>query len=397
VTVVRAALGHIVNDAALRRYGAALALSNTLTAVYWLEGQRFAKFVDARSVPVCWPFLNACAEWRFSDPLAVIGSLVLLFALGILGAVLFLRPATASVGYWTLAVTTAFKTFLLLHDYRLIMNQHYMATAAVLVFLVWPAAKQALPYLIASFYFWAGLLKLNPEWFSGAALYGRHPLGMPASLIPWACAYVVFLELIVVWGLVSKRRWFFWGAFAQVILFHISSFWVVGYFYPLLMFLILTIFPLTRLSAAPQVKTIARSTVVLLLGFSLLQIVPRLIPGDESVTGEGRMLALNMFDAPLECTATLARRVNDQVQAPRRFRPPFLQPRIECDPIVYVQFARSLCRVDRSIRGFDDVDLVLSTRKRGAPEAVEVLDIRAFCQAPPNYSAWRRNDWISIR
>ena len=62
-----------------------------------------------------------------------------------------------------------------------------------------------------------------------------------------ACAYVIVLELVVSWGLLARRAWIFWAAFAQFLLFHALSWQVVGFFYPLLMFAILTIFPVSRL------------------------------------------------------------------------------------------------------------------------------------------------------
>src|SRR5438552_19020302 len=62
-----------------------------------------------------------------------------------------------------------------------------------------------------------------------------------------ACVYVIVLELGVAWGLLAKRAWIFWTSFAQFLVFHALSWQVVGFFYPLLMFAILTVFLLSRL------------------------------------------------------------------------------------------------------------------------------------------------------
>jgi hypothetical protein len=98
----------------------------------------------------------------------------------------------------------------------------------------------------ALFYFWAGTLKVNWEWISGAALY--RPLWFFTGRgVIVACAYVVLMELFVSWGLLARRSWIFWSAVAQLALFHVMSWAVVDFFYPILMFLLLSIVVLDRL------------------------------------------------------------------------------------------------------------------------------------------------------
>ncbi len=75
--------------------------------------------------------------------------------------------------------------------------------------------------------------------------YGRHPLGLPSAWLPAACVCVIFLALIGVWGVLARHTRIFRGSFVQLLLFHISSFWV-GYFCPVLTFLILSSFVLDR-------------------------------------------------------------------------------------------------------------------------------------------------------
>src|SRR6267142_2687052 len=100
--------------------------------------------------------------------------------------------------------------------------------------------------LVTLFYFWAGTLKLNWEWVSGAGLYSpMWPFSGMGVVV--ACVYVIVLELGVTWGLLARRAWIFWTALAQFLVFHALSWQVVGFFYPLLMFAILAIFPLRRL------------------------------------------------------------------------------------------------------------------------------------------------------
>ena len=162
------------------------------------------------------------------------------------------------------------------------------------------------------FYFWAGTLKLNWEWVSGGALY--RPLWLlTGPAVVAACAYVVVLELVIVWGLLSRRSWIFWSSLAQVLLFHVMSFAVVGWFYPLLMFALLAIFPLARCipGAPPEPASASASSGGACRGrrsrwrsrFSLVQLTTHLYPGDTAITGEGRLFALHMFDARVVCEA----------------------------------------------------------------------------------------------
>jgi len=73
------------------------------------------------------------------------------------------------------------------------------------------------------------------------------------------CVYVIVLELGVTWGLLARRAWIFWTALAQFLVFHALSWQVVGFFYPLLMFAILAIFPLSRL-VEPRTRLTACSS-----------------------------------------------------------------------------------------------------------------------------------------
>jgi len=180
---------------------------------------------------------------------------------------LFSKRKLAPVAWCALLVLNLLKSLILFQDYRLRLNQHYMTYWVTLAFLFVPYKRRAISYLVASFYFWAGTLKFTPDWFSGAALFGRAPLGVPQSLIPASCIYVVFLELVVTFGLLIRNRWIFWCALIQFIAFHIASWPIVQFFYPTLMLSILTIFPLARYIADPAKPEAKRPLGVDLRGF----------------------------------------------------------------------------------------------------------------------------------
>jgi hypothetical protein len=405
MAVVRRQIQEIAADPVLRWYGAALALVNALTAVHWTLVEPVRLILSPALAPICWPFLSNCALWRL-DQAAVQPLIGVLFIGAVVNAALFLRRSVAAA-WWALLALSALKAVLLFQDFRLILNQHYMAYWVTLPFLFLPGKRRALRYLIVLFYLWAGTLKLNPEWVSGLALYGRRPLNVPPALIPTSCVYVIALELGVVFGLFSKRGWVFWAALGQLVLFHIASFWVVGFFYPILMFLLLSLFPLARYLSGPICGATDgggpiglrpwlprgehRATYLLLGAFCAAQVAPFAFPGDPSITGEGRLFTLHMFDAPVECRATARLHTASQQARIIALRTPFLTPRISCDPIVYFSLAQDYCR---DLGPGLDIDLTLESRKPDQPSFRTVVSIPSFCAIKPTYTIWRHNRWI---
>jgi hypothetical protein len=309
-------------------------------------------------------------------------------------------PETVRIGYWLLSALSLAKYGIVLLDFRLTLNHHYMALWVLALFLAVPTKRQTIPVLIALFYLWAGLLKVAPgsEWTTGAAFYGRRPLGMPASWIPAACRYVVLLELAGSMLLLARSSGLFWLTLAQFALFHISSFWVVGFYYPVLMFLLLAILPLRHyFGVAPVVgagRIVASVAVVVL--FSLCQVVPRMLPGDSALTGEGRIFALNMFDAPVQCRAWLRPVRSDSHIETVLLRGRFLNTRLWCDPIVYLSLAKSKCKEIAGRNNDQDFQLVLESKRTSELNYHRVVDITNFCADSPRYSIWGHNHWIRI-
>ena len=306
--------------------------------------------------------------------------------------------------YAALIILELVKIAIIVQDYRLRLNQHYMAFFVALAFLLFPAKRRVLQYLIVLFYFWAGTLKLNREWLTGAALYRQEFLWLPQALIPAACAYVVVLETILSFGLLARRAWIFWATLGQLALFHAMSWPIVGSFYPSLMFCLIAIFPLSRLWPVgadwPSFASIERglelrSTYALLATFSLLQLVPYAFPGDSAITGEGRLFALHMFDARVACEAHLtlhdAQGGTQLVQITTDRGP----VRSRCDPLVHFNVARAFCREGAASGGWTDLDLFLQSRRATEPTLRPVIQIERFCAANPSYDVWRPNPWIT--
>ena len=398
----RAQIAEIERDEALRWYGVAMALLHVVTYLYWVD-QRIVTFVNAQAEPICWPLLPACENVRVLSAAGVALLLRAYFAAAIGTGLLFAFRRLVPWAYAGLVLVNGLKLAVMLLDYRLRMNQHYMGFFATFAYLLVPGKRDALRVLVTLFYFWAGTLKLNWEWVSGAGLYRpMWPLSGAGVIV--ACVYVVVLELGVAWGLLAQRAWIFWAAFAQFLVFHALSWQVVGFFYPLLMFAILAIFPLSRLVAPrdPPEGLLAAlykgrevwSVYALAALFSVLQLIPYAFPGDRALTGQGRLYALHMFDARATCVGWADLHNVDGTTTRRDLRLP-LDTRIACDPIVYFNRARNLCRQrDAGRAAFEDLDLFLSARRSSESEMKRVIDTKDFCTKRERYDPFRHNAWI---
>ncbi len=392
----------IAADPALRVYGAVLGFVHVLTFVFWRGDAPLQGVLPVGATPICWPFFEDCHRFRFLTPAGVDVILGGYLLLALAAIALFARRSAAAWAYACLLCLEVIKGLIIVQDYRLRMNQHYMAFFVALVFLVFPAKRRLLQYLIVLFYFWAGTLKLNRDWLSGEMFNFGRVLWLPGWLVPVACAYVVVLESVLVFVLLSRRRWLFWAMLGQLLLFHVMSYPVVGFYYPSLMCALLSIFLLSRVVGSeadrPRLATFwtgreSLSAYVLLTGFSVLQLVPHLFPGDSAITGEGRLFALHMFDARVTCEAHVT--LHDGQGGARRVRiVPLTPSRIHCDPIVYLSVARALCRQGVEQQRWTDLDLSLRSRRASESILRPVVQLDKFCLRNVQYDVWRPNDWI---
>jgi len=402
VGFLRSQIAEIERDDALRWYGVAMAFLHVVTYLYWVD-QRIVAFIHAQAEPICWPLVPECEKVRVLSAAGVALLLRAYFAAAIGTGLLFASRRLVSWAYAGLVLVNVLKLAVMLLDYRLRMNQHYMGFFATFAYLLVPGKRDALRVLVTLSYFWAGTLKLNWEWVSGAGLY-RPMWPFSGAGVAIACVYVIVLELGVTWGLLAKRARVFWTALGQFLVFHALSWQVVGFFYPLLMFAILAIFPLSRLVEPrdpPEGLLVAlwkgrglRSVYALAALFSLLQLVPYAFPGDRTLTGQGRLYALHMFDARATCVGWADLHNADGTTTRRDLKLP-LDTRVACDPIVYFNRARNLCRQrDAGRVAFEDLDLFLSARRSSDGEMKRVIATTGFCAKGERYDPFRHNAWI---
>jgi hypothetical protein len=172
----------------------------------------------------------------------------------------------------------------------------------------------------------------------------------------------------------------------------------------MLMFALLAIYPLARLFPDAQARRshllhrfirgdAPAATYAFVAALCLLQGVPRLFPGDSALTGEGRMFAIHMFDAAIECDPyVMLRRLGGTLE--RKSIDRALPERIRCDPIVLFNRGRALCRSPERGTEFSDFDLYLNARKASDSALRPIIALQGFCETAPTYDLWRHNWWI---
>jgi hypothetical protein len=402
VGFLRAQIAEIERDDALRWYGVAMAFLHVVTYLYWVD-QRIVMFVNAQAEPICWPLLPACENVRVLSAGGVALLLRAYFAAAIGTGLLFAFRRFVPWAYSGLVLVNGLKLAVMLLDYRLRMNQHYMGFFATFAYLLVPGKRDALRVLITLFYFWAGMLKLNWEWISGAGLY-RPMWPFSGAGVIVACVYVIVLELGVAWGLLAKRAWIFWARSRSSLVLPRAVVAGRGVLLPAAHVRDPAIFPLSRLVAPrdPPEGLLAaffrgrevRSVYARATFFSVLQLIPYAFPGDRALTGQGRLYALHMFDARATCVGWADLHNVDGTTTRRDLKLP-LDTRIACDPIVYFNRARNLCRQrDAGRAAFTDLDLVLSARRSSESELRRVIDTKGFCAKRERYDPFRHNAWI---
>ncbi len=393
----------ITNDLSLRILGFSLSLIHLHT--WWnifinKDGQILKETTEKI---ICWGFFENCESTRlwiiqYFDAISFLYGLI-----SIVAAVLFLQRRSIAFGYVGLIVLTLYKLAIYFQDFMFMGNYHYMPFWLSFVYLFFPQKSLLCRYTVVTFYLAAGLLKTNLEWFSGWAIPDSwiNPNSPVAwlknnGLLPISCVYVYLLETILSFGLLSKSKWIFWLTFLQFCLFHIMSYWIVGSYYPITMFLILFFIPIHFFqSQKNHVALINKTSLAVLFLFFVMQSVPLLNKGDTSLTGEGRAFALNMFDSLTVCDSkaivSFSYKKYEVSTLPSDI---YTLVRKQCDPFVYFQKAQKFCPHLKLKIGFQKISLYLNSRRTSDAMFQQILSIDNVCDPSLEYSHFGFNDWI---
>jgi hypothetical protein len=395
-------IDELLTDRALRVFGGSLLLTQLFTFLFWIvmgaENGSLIDVLGGRADPICWPYFEKCDVFRdlLNWPPVIWRVLFTIWcAIAMGGAALFFWPISETgaqerqrieVAWWILLITQLFKWLVLSLDYRMMGNYHYMPFIISFAYLFFTHRRLLLPLLIIGFYVSAGSLKINYEWLSGGALY--RDTFLDGIWLQLACAYVVFLELIFIWGLVSKRNWLRWATLLQLTIFHAFSWQVVGFFYPMIMACLLSLFPLIWLRPQGEESghgerlltgRLPRAHLTAITMYAIAQFLPHIYGGDPALTSEGRLWSLNMFDSKSRCSLLAIARHHDGTSIDMTHFRRELGVRVHCDPIVYMNDMRRLCRLNRGNPNFVDVDFYLNSRRATDSHYTRIIAAKNLC------------------
>ncbi|MEN0058268.1 MAG: hypothetical protein AAGB31_05500 [Bdellovibrio sp.] len=387
-------LREIQNSRILRWYGAALACTHILSFIFWTRGGGANKLssVYESAFQFCWPWFESCRFFSSQSPVFFNAYMAVYFGVSLGCFFLFFYKPGVRGAWWLLFISSMMKAMLSMQDYRFMGNYHYMVYWVMVTYLFIPQKKTTISLLIGLFYFFAGTLKFNAEWLTGLALV--KPLEfLPQKLLEWAYAYAVCLEILVIWGLFSRKRLVVAAVLLQLVLFHALSYFVVGYFYPSIMACLVSIFILrlgeprefsVETESVLPIRTSARA----LLGvFLLCQMVPLFFKGDSALTSQGRMFSLNMLDATSKCQTGVYLRYKDRVVETSRPPSPVVV-RTQCDPLVIFEEARLLCREHGQDKDFLDLDISLVSVRSSGSSYQTLFSYRDFCSRKLRLTWW---------
>lgn len=374
----------IQNSKALQLYGAALSLVHTFTFFFWMgTNYKSLKFLFTERIPICWSIFQNCQSFRPFWAQWIDAIFSVYFLTSIACVLLFIVFKKIRLAYILLILLNVLKYSVLLQDYNLMGNYHYMAFISSLFYLLIPNKLFFGKLIIIGFYLSSGILKISPEWLSGNTISSSF---LDGKLLEWACAYVVVLQLIQTPLLLSRNKISYYLVLLQLVIFHTFSISIVGYFFPIVMFLLLSIFFLERnnLSSPVLVKKNILGLIAL-LAFTIAQLIPLYFFRKSSLTGEGRILSVNLFDAKTSCDNRINLKYTN-AQFIHSLESQSKASRLHCDPQIFYWTLKDLCKKQSSEENFRDLDFVLYSKKSTDQDWSIIFQATDFCSRTPKMS-----------
>ena len=264
--------------------------------------------------------------------------------------------------------------------------------------LIFSIILLALPYKIfflrlgfVFLYFLAATIKLDEGWVLGtyfSSLQTGLPI-FPDIATPFITNFVIFMQIIGTWFLLSSNKLLQRGAVVYFLTFHLYSGLIVHYRYllstiPLLMILF---GPAFRPSPVPR----DRRSIVAWFFFLLLlcwQLFPYTIEGDHRMTQEGNRIGLFMFEANHQCLSQA--QVHYKNGSIADLRRETVSSRSRCD------LYKSWFRINQLCKRNDQIESVawqFDHSINGGP-FYRIVDINNACEI--QYQPFSHNEWIKL-
>lgn len=378
----------IASAEGLRWLGFLIAFGHVMTFLYVMPDAVFHLANIAN--PQCWSYFPGCDVLHVPSKLFWLCYFLMYLALAVFSLYCFFKNKVRAA-YFSLLALTVVKMLFLIVDRNFMGNYHFMHLLYSGVFLFLPQKQFSLKILVTWFYLAAGSLKLNIEWLSGAAV-GGGPALLPPILQQWSYAYVVILELIMVWGLFAKDARIRWLAFAQFFIFHlVSSYWV-GYFYPSIALSMLMIFPFSWISGHKE-PAASKPIFILVSALSVFQAIAFASEKDPAIFTHQRLFSMNMYDARSVCAINFLLHKEEKVIAYNPDLKPF-GVRVRCDTNLILNQAKNLCQMSHDQVSFKSLDVSMLSKRLTDSSFTEVFHIKDVCPRieKATYLQWLRGD-----
>jgi len=396
---IKSHIDEIISDRVLRLFGVALALTHILTVIFWSK-TGMPQSLSKESVPICWPGLDFCPYLHVFSSAHIE---IILYVYGILSLLVgmsFLFRSSSKLAVAGLFVITGAKFLIMSIDIRTAMNAHPVIFLVSFIFFFVPHKRFSIKLAIILIYFAAGIIKLDHHWISGEN-FGRMPGFLDFIPNQFAAIYVLILELLFSPLLLARNKLLKNFALGQFVLFQTASFAFIGFFFPTVMFCLLSLFVADQIfveAAKDSEKNripfeypptaFSCSLMVYVFMFTLLQLMPKLISSEPIFSGEGKYFSLHMFETPIRCDAKVTLIDGSNKRTEFSFFPDLrtVNPRLSCNPLSYFWRAKAVCEAHTyESSEFLDFDLEVEVRLAAESNLKPLVSIKNFCSQQIEY------------
>lgn len=299
----------------------------TETTVQWMFGAMLFYFFVSFSIwmgeknitveaaqngsAICWPFFQNCTHFYFlhAFPYGYSYTALYMFFYGVMCLIVYCMWQKKWVyAHILLLLLLLWKIFVMLLSFNIVGPYDYYHIILTSVLLFVPYKEYFLKLSFVVMYFMSVTVKFTPAWELGTYFTSMRS-GLP--LFPsWSTVFltnfVIFIQVIDCWFLMSKNWILQRGSFFLAAAFHLFSGLLVFYNYPSIALppILILFGPMYRYTSAPfGRKAIAGWMVILLI--ALFQLLGFVISPDRFLTLEGHRYGMFMFEANHQCTFTI--------------------------------------------------------------------------------------------
>jgi hypothetical protein len=373
-----------------------LSFSFFVTFYHWISSNVATVNTFSAGKAICPPYFTSCGDYYFLQALPHGYSQSFFYVL------LFL---VLGYGVWSAfnndwkgayaAILIGFTWKLILGfslTYGFLGNFDYYDMALAFIFLFVRSKEYFVKIAFVFFYFLASTIKIHESWILGNYLRG-FVLGAPFisnDLLIYFTNFVIIMQIIGCWFLLSNNKILQRLAFAYFMLFHIYSGIIVEYRY--IAISIPALFILFYEHTTFKIKSISKQTIFgyLFLLFLLCgEMVAIFIPGDQKKTLEGNYWGLYMFEANHQCISTTEVIYNDNSKSLIEKKESHISNN-RCDPYKYWFILKTKCERNRNI---ESIKWTFDHSIDGHPYE-RIVDVENACSL--QYSTFAHNSWIKL-